>query len=299
MRTSHDVIAELQSRGELWEHARGLVGLRGDALALYRALEREIGALAGRFTDDEWQVPPAVTFGTLARADYFACFPQWLTAAAHLGGDLEAVADAACPAEAALGALAPLPVALQPAVCYHVYAELAGQVLRDARCCTVQGTCWRDEGERCSPLERGWAFIMREVVCAGSAADVESFRAHGTAAAVELAHRLGLRCEVEVATDPFFAPSSRGRVLVQRMKALKHELLLPLGGGRTVAAASFNNHERFFGEAFGIVLEEGSAASTGCIAFGLERWLLAVLVEHGTDARDWPLAVSAEAVSCV
>ena len=46
--------------------------------------------------------------------------------------------------------------------------------------------------------------------------------------------------------------------------------------------------EVFFGDAFDIRLEDGTAAHTACTAFGLERWLLAVLVRHGPDAAAWP-----------
>ena len=44
----------------------------------------------------------------------------------------------------------------------------------------------------------------------------------------------------------------------------------------------------FFGEAFGIRLPDGSAAASACVAFGIERWTLAFLAAHGTDARHWP-----------
>ena len=32
----------------------------------------------------------------------------------------------------------------------------------------------------------------------------------------------------------------------------------------------------------------GEPAASGCVAFGLERWLLAFLVAHGPDAAAWP-----------
>ena len=104
-----------------------------------------------------------------------------------------------------------------------------------------------------------------------------------------LASRLDLDAGFLVATDPFFAPTARGKAIVQRVKALKHELALPIGDDRSTAAASFNNHEQFFGEAFGITLSTGEVASSGCVAFGLERWVLAFLVAHGVDRAGWPV----------
>ena len=122
----------------------------------------------------------------------------------------------------------------------------------------------------------------------GSAADVEELRAWGTQRTAQLATSLGLTHEIAPASDPFYAPTARGRMLLQRVKGLKTELLLDIGAGRTIAAASFNDHERFFGECFDIRLSSGDHASSGCVAFGLERWLLAFMVAHGPDPAGWP-----------
>ena len=105
--------------------------------------------------------------------------------------------------------------------------------------------------------------------------------------ALALAAALGLDGELAEATDPFFAPTARGRALLQRVKGLKQELLLRVGDER-VAAASFNLHERFFGEAFDIRLADDAPAASACVAYGVERWLLAFLVAHGPDPRGWP-----------
>ena len=291
MNSAETVVAELRARGELWDPAPGLTSLRGDLLRLYDALSREMQRVARSETVEEWSVPPTVPLETLARADYFASFPQLLTGTAYLTDDPEVLANIAMSDEAAHFAslaMRPSSCALQPAVCYHVYAALANTDVPDFRCVAVHGTCWRRE-EDYAPLERNWSFTMREIVCIGAPAEVETFRQRGLGRALTLAQKLGIAARVATATDPFFAPSARGRMVLQRIKGLKHELLLPLGDGRTVAAASFNNHERFFGNAFGIRLHDGTRAASACVAFGVERWLLAYLVAHGADAGDWPI----------
>ena len=292
MSSPDEVVAVLRERGELWQVAPGLIGLRGAPLTIFHVLEESIGQLARCEGAEEWRLPCGIPLETLARAEYFASFPQWLTVASHLTDDdatLERIASGASPAEAARSALAPAGAALPPALCYHTYSALAGRTLAADTpvLMTAQGTCWRHEGGRLLPLERGWAFTMREIVCVGDAGDVEIFRERGMRRAAALADALGLDAELALATDPFFAPTARGKALLQRVKALKHELLLPIGGGRAIAASSFNNHETFFGEAFDIRLPDGSPASSACVAFGLERWLLAVLARHGTDPRAW------------
>jgi seryl-tRNA synthetase len=296
MRTSAMITDDLRRSGQLWEPAPGLVALRGAAAQLRAAIAGELHDLCMEAAPEEWHVPPALPFHDLARAEYFASFPQWLTAAAHLDTDddtLLSIADADDPSAAAECALRPVPIALQPAVCYHVYAALADSTPETPVRCTVAGTCWRHEAGRFAPLERGWAFTMREAVCVADADTVRAFRMRGLETALELARRLGLGGCVEAATDPFFA--ARGRAMLQQLKSLKHELRLSIGDGRNVAAASFNDHAQFFGNAYGIRLADGSAASSSCIAFGIERWVLAVLVEYGTDPTDWPLRVDASA----
>jgi len=290
MWNANRVVAELIRRGELWEPVEGLTSLRGDALALFQAIERALGEIARSDGFEEWRLAPGLDLQTLARAEYFASFPQWLTAAGHLGGDdvaLGAIARSADPAEAARQALRPSGCALSPALCYHTYARLAGRTV-DALRMTTQGTCWRYEGDRLQTLERGWAFTMRELVEVGTSAAVGEFRQTGMTLGVALARTLGLDGELTEATDPFFAPTARGKTLLQQVKGLKHELRLPLGDGTSVAAASFNDHEQFFGDRFDIRLPGGVPASSGCVAFGLERWVLAFLVAHGPDAAAWP-----------
>ena len=293
-----EIIERLRRDGCMWEAAPGVVGLRGPVVTLLSEIELSLSDLARAETPNEWRAPTGVSFRTLERARYFASFPQWLTAASHLSGDpmvLEGIAGATSPGAAACSSLAPADIALPPAVCYNTYAALADSVIRSPMTMTAQGTCWRHEGERISPLERGWAFTMREIVCLGAERDVKEFLDRSAARVTALEHALGLSADLEAASDPFFAPTARGRAALQRIKGLKHELVFRFPDGRPLAIASFNDHELFFGEAFGISLPDGTSAWSGCVAFGLERWLLAVLATHGVEPRHWPLTLTHDA----
>lgn len=288
MRHAERVVRAAHARGELWTPAPGLLGLRGPALRALRSIEAKIATLCEAETTDEWMVPPALPLEDLERAGYFACFPQWLTLASHLTSDataLERIAASEHPARDASKASDPASAALPPAVCYHIYVALADTVVRSPRLITAQGCCWRHEGADLAPLRRGWAFSMRELVCIGTEADCMTFRERGLTVVRALAARLNLAGTVEPAEDPFFAPTARGRALLQRLKELKLELRLDIGDGDSVAAASFNLHDQYFGERFDIRLRDGSPAFTACVAFGLERWLLAAMVADSSDAH--------------
>ena len=294
MLSPDEVAAGLRERGWLWNVASGISGLRGPVVSLLREIERALLDLALSEAPEDWVMPAGVSFETLERARYFASFPQWLTAASHLSGDeaaLEQIASSANPANAARSSLAQADIALPPAICYNTYAALADSVITTPVVMTAQGTCWRHEGERLAPLERGWAFTMREIVCVGAEADVKEFLDRCVARVSTLERSVGLDCELVAAGDPFFAPTARGRAALQRIKALKHELEFRFADGKPLAIASFNDHELFFGEAFGISLRDGTPAWSGCVAFGVERWLLAILASRGLDPADWPPAL--------
>jgi seryl-tRNA synthetase len=297
MQLPERIIQQLTSRNEIWDAAPGLTGMRGSLASLRREVSRIVGETAAQLSDDEWKMPHGLSFETLERAGYFESFPQWLSGASHLSGDdtvLERVATSLSPGDTARQSFEPATAALPPAVCYHTYAALRGKVITERVTMTAEEVCWRHERDRFSKLERGWAFTMREAVCLSSSELVEAFRQSGIEKAIALAESLGLSTRVEVASDPFFAPTSRGKALLQRFKSLKHELLFDYPDGRSLAIASFNNHELFFGDSFDITLEDGSAASSACVAFGIERWMLAILMTHGVERGDWPVALTRE-----
>jgi seryl-tRNA synthetase len=298
MLSPEEVIRQLRERGSLWEVAPGVSGLRGPVVSLLREIEAALADLARAETSNEWVTPAGVSFETLERAQYFASFPQWLTAASHLSGDeaaLQHIAASASPGAAARSSLEPADVVLPPAVCYNTYASYADSVIASPIVMTAQGTCWRYEGERLAQLERGWAFTMREIVCLGAQSDVKEFLDRSVDRVSTLERVLGINCEMVAASDPFFAPNARGRAALQRIKGLKHELVFRFPDGRPLAIASFNDHELFFGDAFKISLPDGSPAWSGCVAFGLERWLMAVLVTHGVEPSGWPVTLSLNA----
>lgn len=290
MWNSERIVDVLKARGDVWEPRTGIVGLRGDTLTLAVSLERGFRHIANEGSFGEWRIPAGLRMESLAQAKYFESFPQWLTVVGHLDENpsvLETVSSAHDPVEAAAEASTLPGIALSPALCYHTYEAISGTTVDSLRMASY-GTCWRHEGDQTSTLERGWAFTMFELVQVGSAAEVDEFRSWGTEQARLLATSLGLPHEITSATDPFYAPTARGQMLLQQLKGLKTEMLLDVGDGRTVAASSFNDHQQFFGECFDIRLQNDEPASTGCVAFGLERWILAFMVTHGPDRADWP-----------
>ena len=102
-----------------------------------------------------------------------------------------------------------------------------------------------------------------------------------------------------MANDPFFvANNTVKKIFSQRALELKYELRLLVAPeqptDRSIAVASFNFHEKFFGETFHISQENQKPVLTGCVGFGLERLVYAFLCQHGLDESNWPQIVKRE-----
>ncbi len=238
------------------------LALTGTAAALQRWFDERFRAMALEAGAVERLFPPSIAGATLRRAGFFDAFPDGASRP-----DESRQPDSFRP----------------PAVCYHAYASLAGAVLERPALLTAVQTCFRDADRGSDDEARLWHFTMREIVFIGPAPWVAEQRSAWTRRARAFADRLQLASAVEPATDPFFGDVSRGRRLIQQLKHLKDELRLAMGP-RSVAAASFNSHETFFGSRFDLTLGDGTAAHSGCAAFGLERWTLAFLSQRGEDA---------------
>lgn len=260
-------LPELLRRGDVAVTSAGQVALAGVALRVFDAVDRTVVDWAASLGATEHRYPSMIGRDVFEKAGRSSATMVGVPdGASHL---------------------------LASAVCYHAYPEWAGRTLgADPELLTACGRCYRHEDGNHVPLERLWEFTMREIIVLGSRDQVESVRRSLIARASELAATLELDASIDVATDPFFATSDEGRRLMQQAGALKHELQVTVDAdGRSIAAASFNHHHDFFGTRFGISLADGSPAHSGCVAFGLERWVLSVLAQHGADETAWPAAV--------
>ncbi|HTJ23025.1 MAG TPA: hypothetical protein VL383_11555 [Gemmatimonadaceae bacterium] len=255
-------IAELRANGELSESG-GVHRLAGSAAQLAEFFDATFARWGQELGADDVAAPELIAKATLERAGFIADFPHVLVEAAD--GN-----------------------AYAPAACYHRYAALVGATLERAVVLGVRASCRRAETTP-APLERAIRFTMREIVTLGGRQDVERVQHRLLRRVDRFVTMLSLDGAISPASDPFFIKDS-GQALAQQAGALKQELRLSLEHGRRVAVASFNRHHDYFGRRFAITMH-GAPAHSGCVAFGIERWVLAFLTQHGTDQRRWPEAV--------
>ena len=278
-------VPPLQAPGLTWL-ASGQSALSGDLLELDGRLDGVFQSWAAQRGATPYRVPTFIAVADLARLDYFHSFPHLVTFPVSLEaseGNLARFAgQPPAGGEVRLTETAPVRDVLTPAACYHFYSLLRGRTLPGPVYLTTRATCFRREAYY-APLERQWSFSMREIVCLGTADEVKAFLDAEQARVAAFAGRLGLPLAFDNATDPFFNPARNPKFLMQKLEPVKTEMVFQ---GR-LAIGSLNFHRNYFGEAFEI-RREGAEAFSGCVAFGIERWIAALVRQFGPKAADWP-----------
>lgn len=248
----------------------GRTGLRGDAVLLLRGLDRRLEMMARQAGAEPLHLEPTWAGEDLSGFGYSEASPTLFRFVhGEQGSGLH----------------------FQNAACDNVWRLLAGGSFPEPATFTTVGPCARNEGSRYFLLERMRNFTMREVMQVGPRASVEAFRSRWLGLAEALAEELGLSGVVASADDPFFLGGGLADAtgLPDRVKV---ELRLDIQEGRTVACASANLHGEFFARRWGYTAAGADLPWTACVAFGLERWVYAMLVQHGPLMPAWPNAVA-------
>lgn len=273
--------------GHRW-YESGQSAFSGELLELFRRLDSLFLRWAAESKAAEHLFPTFIPAAALEKLDYFRSFPHLVTFPVTLEASEENLkrftgGEPMGPSGVLqFSKLAPTRDVLTPAACYHFYLNFQGEALEGPRVVTTRAACFRREAQYI-PLQRQWSFSMREIVCLGTAEEVKTFLAKYQERVGQFFKEIGLPIEWKDATDPFFNPSKNPKYLLQKLDPVKTEMVF----GEGLAIGSVNFHRNYFGEAFGIA-REGKEAFSGCVAFGIERWIYAWLTHFGPQARNWP-----------
>jgi ribosomal protein S18 acetylase RimI-like enzyme len=279
------------------EMGRGQIALEGLALRLYRYFDRTLAAIGDPFAPEPMLTPTLIPATTLSKCDYFRSFPHIVTFTTHLPEDMPRIEDFRgrhqdrdSLDERALGDMVTPEACLSPAVCYHVYAANRDRIIpAEGLRYAVVGRCFRYESSKMTDLRRLWEFTMREIVFLGRREDVLGLREHGNGIVARYLADHEIAGEIRTASDPFFiAPDADAKTYFQLSSDTKWEISLCLPENERLAAGSLNYHTDFFGRAFHCDVADAGPMHSVCIAFGLERWVYAFLMQHGDDPLRWP-----------
>ncbi|MFB7512128.1 hypothetical protein [Streptomyces sp. NPDC056144] len=256
----------------------GLLTLDPVHTALLHGLDELLTGLAARLSAPEVVGPPLLSVEGLTRLDYFRNFPHLGVSAGRFTAEAhEGLAAGEAPAGLPLEPTGHL---LPSATCYGLLLSLEGRdVGEDGLRLSATGRCFRNETHY-DGLRRLWGFHMREVLYLGTKQGALDHLEAGGEFVQELAGRLGLDLTRATADDPFYdRGGSRARLMA--LDPVKHEFSAPDG----TAIASVNRHRNFFGERLDIRAGSEGPAYSACVAFGVERWVHAMILAHGTPEQ--------------
>jgi seryl-tRNA synthetase len=258
-----------------------------DRLERYITTLREPDAEIMRF-------PPVMSRKQLEKSGYLKSFPNLLGCVCALHGSEASIRAAADRYETGgdwTEALSSSDLVLSPAACYPVYpiAAARGPLPAGGLQFDIEADVFRHEPSR--SLDRLQSFRMREFVRIGSPTEIVEYRERWLARAPRIAADLSLPHSIDVANDPFFGRVGQVMAVSQRQQALKFELLIPYHAKATpTACMSFNYHREHFGLVWDMRDAQGEPAHTSCVAFGIDRLVVALFANHGLDVRKWPAA---------
>ncbi len=294
---------ELVKRGWMHDYGKGQVAYSGPVLKLAKLINDKSGELySAAFNAKDSHFPAMIDADTLHKCGYFDSHPNAVTFVGNVIEDFDAIEEFRRANSCSEGALMPAQdhihidgMCLNPAACFPCYPTLTGQKFEEGKSYTWLGRVFRYESRNINGLDRLYEFNVRELVFVGNEDYVRSCRAKALPIVEELASFIDIDCQVQTATDPFFATVSAAKKFWQAAQEVKNEIKIPAlgndGSQKMLACGSINLHGNFFGKRFGFTCENGEPAQTGCVGLGIERWVLAAFTQHGFDEQRWPEAV--------
>jgi seryl-tRNA synthetase len=246
------------------------------------------------------RLPPVMSRAIVEKSGYLKSFPHLLGCVSCLqGGEttIRGLVEKQTAERNWVEGLAATELVLTPAACYPVYPLVAAQgaVPETGLMFDVASYCFRRESSH--EPGRLQSFRMREYVYIGTPDGALAFRKRWIARAEEMTKLLALPYTLLTASDPFFGRVGKMMAMSQVEQALKFEILIPVNSEEhPTACMSFNYHQDHFGDIWALRTASNKVVHTACVAFGLDRLVLALFATHGLDLGKWP-AIARETLS--
>jgi seryl-tRNA synthetase len=296
-----NIVKELIEKKIIRQLEDGLFIFREPFVTLLKFFDHSFVQRIGKKFGAKQEYYPVVIHGeTLDKTNHFTSFPEHIHFVTHLKEDLDVIEKFAHDVREAGSwkeapdvdlnqALMQPKLMINPATCYHCYEGMQDEVLEgDGVAVTAVSKVHRYESKNHRDFGRLLDFTMREVIFVGKPDYVKQNRLQSIELLKELVKEWEIDCWIENANDPFFTNDYQVKASFQRQQEMKYELRMQVPYlGKSISVSSSNFHSTTFGNAFQIKAGKRPAV-TGCMAFGLERWVFAFLAQYGLEEAQWP-----------
>ena len=256
---------------------------------------------ARAFNASEEKFPNVISVENLIKTNHLSSFPEHLNFVNNIHPNIEILdqfgeyAKSSESADFISEKIMETPQLIQnPSTCYHCYASRAGQKVNKNTVITALAGCHRYEGANHSQLGRLMEFSLREVIFLGEPNFIRETREECLRLIKKLAVDWEFGGVLQSENDPFFTSDFEIKAEHQRKMKMKYEFRAYISDNDDgLAVMSSNLHGLTFSKTFNIESDDWPV-HTGCIGFGLERMIIALIAQHGVDPECWPKNLKAE-----
>lgn len=269
----------------------GMYGLNGAAQVLYDFFEELFERIGEKLGGIQKVYPTLLPVEQYVKTGYLKKSPQYAIFCCNVHENLSELLDLQnTVVKGDVTSRFKMPeYALSPSACFHTYIEYENCTLPRNKIVSFTQNVFRNEGRlNYDELGRLRDYHVKEIVFFGDAEFVDATRHKVMEETKQIIIKLNLCGRIEKAYDPFIIPKFQKYKKIQMIDMSKYELQLNVSQESSISVASFNLHGSAFTYPFKIKIKNCENPVTGCVGFGLERWVMAFLCQYGCDVREWP-----------
>lgn len=269
----------------------GLIGLNGVSLFLFEFFDSLFESIALKYGAIKKIYPVLLPIDTYIKTGYIKNSPQYATFCCSPYEDIDALS---CLNDNAKNHqlkdnMKESNYALSPSACFHTYLDYENHNLNSNTVVTFRQSVFRNEGRfNYDEIGRLRDYHVREIVLIGDQLFVENKRRQILNDIINILKELNLNSNISVASDPFVMPKIQKFKKIQISEEIKYEVRLSINNDQIISVASLNLHGKAFTQPFNIVIDKCDDTVTGCVGFGIERWVLSFLCQYGSNPNNWP-----------
>ena len=246
----------------------GLFVLKGPLVKILDVINSEVLKITDSLNAERCEVPTLISWPNAVRSEYLDSFGNLALMMKTHEDQHGCFKGIAC-----------------PSICYHYFSAMHNRSVDSNFCVTVKGSVTRNEKDEQDDLSRLTNFTVRDIVFYGSQDYVnQSLSIVKDKATQLLIDKFGLSFSVMTASDPFFGENKEEKSEAQLFAQSKYEFQAKLPfKDTTISIGSINNHGQIFYDRFNIKSGEPELRFSGCVGWGYERILFAILAQKGVD----------------
>lgn len=259
----------------------GEIGFTERGIELFEYFDEVFKGFARKMGAEEEKYPVLLKCETLKDTGYLKISPQYVHYVNPIQDDVE-VLEKISRCDNVLPYYADAIGVLSPSACFHVYERYRGNLLEKCKAVTLLQSVFRNEGRF------GWKeygrlrdYHVREIVFIGNEDYVRGSLMELLDKTSIFIKEMEMSGEIKTASDPFVLPNMQRHKIMQLQNKVKYEVRLNYSQQEQMSAASFNLHGKAFTFPFHISVKNEEETVTGCVGYGIERWVLAYLSQYG------------------